>query len=900
MERDRWRLYLICGLAAAAGYLLLPDAGRAQAAVQVACDLGAFAAILAGVAVHRPVRRAGWMTLAAGKALYVAGTAAFYAYPAFSNAVLAFPSFADALYLCAYVLLVLGVGLLASRGHGRDWSKLLDGAIVVAGAGLISFIYLVLPSAGGPGVSNAGRIVAVAYPLLDVVLLAVGVRLAMGGLGTPAQRLLGLWLASQLAADSWYLATVLRGEFQPGHPVNVLWLLSFAFLGAAALHPSMRALGTEPARSDRGSPRARLAVLAAASLLAPTAAIVFGVGKGHSDAIAIGAASAVIFLLVIARMAQLMVDVGVLRAAEARLRASESALRQEIAERKLAEQSMHRLAAIVQSSSDAIYSVAPDLTVTAWNPAAEALFGWRAEQVVGHPVTSVWPPEQLATDGPLFERALAGQVVTDLETVRLRSDGGRVPVALTWSPIKDDAGGVIGVSVIGRDITERKRLESQLVHQALHDPLTGLANRALFTDRLEHAIARAARPATTVAVLVIDLDRFKDVNDSLGHEAGDALLAEVAARLERNSRAGDTVARLGGDEFAVLLEDISAAKAVRAAELLLEALARPLTLHGRDMTPSAGVGIAFGSGEDAATLLRNADVAMYAAKGRGKAEGQSRYRIFEPDMHARVVDRLELAADLRHAPQRRELRLRYQPEVHLRTGRIAGFEALLRWQHPTRGMVAPDEFIPLAEENGLIVPIGRWVLEEACRQGRDWQRRWPADPPLAMAVNLSARQLRHAAIVDEVCAALATAGLPAPSLTLEITETAVIEDLDLALATLAQLHELGVRLALDDFGTGYSSLSYLHRLPVDILKIDRSFVSAVAGSPEESALVRAIVQLGQTLALETVAEGVETSEQLAELRRLDCQLGQGYYFAKPLDEGGVGELLEREGQHIPA
>ena len=433
-------------------------------------------------------------------------------------------------------------------------------------------------------------------------------------------------------------------------------------------------------------------------------------------------------------------------------------------------------------------------------------------------------------------------------------------------------------------------LEDQLVHQALHDPLTGLANRALFGDRLEHALARPMRPGATVAVLLIDLDDFKDLNDSLGHDAGDDLLTIIAARLQGHAGAGDTVARLGGDEFGLLLEDTNAAQAMRMAEVMLEALARPVVLRGRDLVPTASIGIAIAAGEDAETLLRNADTAMYAAKRQGKG----RHTLFEPAMHATLLKRVDLAADLSRAVQDSQLHLCYQPEVHLRSGRIVGLEALLRWHHPTRGEVSPGEFIPIAEDSGLIVPIGRWVLQQACHQAKRWQQQWPATPPLTLAVNLSARQLQHPAILDEVRAALAAADLDPHNLVLEITETAVMEQLHAAVAILTRLRELGVRLALDDFGTGYSSLSYLQRLPVDILKIDRTFIGGVTGSAEESALPRAIITLGQTLGLETVAEGIETAEQLATLRELGCQLGQGYHLARPLGPTAVDALLDRQ------
>jgi len=600
-------------------------------------------------------------------------------------------------------------------------------------------------------------------------------------------------------------------------------------------------------------------------VLAPGLLLAHGLREGEGDVVAIAVAAVLIVVPVLARAGWLMVDP---------TRAQEAA---------------QRLAAIVQSSSDAIYSLAADGAVTSWNGAAERLLGRPAAEMLGHPIDSVWPPEQFEVNRSMFERAFAGEVITEVETVRLHRDGTRVAVTVSWSPIKDDAGAITGVSVIARDITHRRQLEDQLIRQALHDPLTELANRALFADRLEHALARSRGPGVTVAILVIDLDGFKDINDSLGHDAGDDLLTIAGMRLQGHARPSDTVARLGGDECGVLLEDIAGAEAVRSAEALLEGLATPIVLRDRDLTPTASIGIAVAAGEDAETLLRNADTAMYAAKRQGK----SRYAVFEPAMHAIVVERLDLAADLSRAVEKNQLHLCYEPQISLTSDRICCLEALVRWRHPTRGELPPSEFIPLAEETGMILPIGHWVLREACRQVKVWQERWPTPAPLTIAVNLSARQLQHPGIVDEVHAALAAAGLDPQSLVLEITETAIMEQLDAAITILTELRRLGVRLALDDFGAGYSSLSYLQRLPVDILKIDRSVVAGVARSTEDSALARGILTLGQRLGLETVAEGIETAEQLAVLRELGCQLGQGYYFARLLGPAAVDALLER-------
>jgi diguanylate cyclase (GGDEF)-like protein len=454
--------------------------------------------------------------------------------------------------------------------------------------------------------------------------------------------------------------------------------------------------------------------------------------------------------------------------------------------------------------------------------------------------------------------------------------------------LKDE--NVRGIVLNGRDVSERKAFEEQLEHQAFHDPVTGLPNRALFVERVRHAAARTLRDAGGLAVLFLDLDDFKTINDSLGHAAGDSVLLEVAKRLAASIRASDTAARFGGDEFAILLEDIvDAQEAADTAERVLESLEDTLRIEGKELLVRCSLGIAVVEGDavaDAGELIRNADAAMYIAK----REGKGGYRLFEPVMHEGVLERLELRADLQRAMTSGQLELHYQPVVRLVDAGVTGVEALLRWHHPERGLIPPDVFIPLAEEMGLIVPIGRWVLREACRQGRAIQSLLMNDPPLSMSVNLSVKQLQHSDIAADVRDALAESGLPAGSLTLEITETVMMTDTELGVQRLEELKALGVRLAMDDFGTGYSSLSYLSRLPVDVIKMDRSFLSPGA-SPETSALASAVVALGETLQLDVVAEGIELREQWVGLRELGCDLGQGFLFARPMDVDSMLDYL---------
>jgi len=428
-----------------------------------------------------------------------------------------------------------------------------------------------------------------------------------------------------------------------------------------------------------------------------------------------------------------------------------------------------------------------------------------------------------------------------------------------------------------RDVTENKQLENQLAHQAFHDPLTGLANRALFADRVEHAVAGRGRPELGVAVLFLDVDDFKTVNDSLGHSAGDLLLRAVGQRLLDAVRPGDTVARFGGDEFAVLLEEISATSdAARAAERIARVLRVPFFVQGREVFVTASIGISIGHHAD--ELLRSADVAMYRAKSAGKAS----HVFYEPAMDDATHSRLQLTSDLRRATFHGEFALVYQPEVDLSTGRPVGLEALLRWLHPELGVVAPLEFVGLAEDTGLVVPIGRWVLTEACTRAAELHSRRADALPLTMSVNLSARQLQDPGLIEDVAEALQASGLAPERLTLELTESVLVRGGEAVLDGLRALKDLGVRLALDDFGIGYSSLSYLRDLPVDVLKIDRSFVTAADADAESRSILRGIVQIGQALGLEVVAEGIERTAQVVALLELGCSVGQGYYFWRPL------------------
>ncbi|MBE9017915.1 EAL domain-containing protein, partial [Chroococcidiopsidales cyanobacterium LEGE 13417] len=460
--------------------------------------------------------------------------------------------------------------------------------------------------------------------------------------------------------------------------------------------------------------------------------------------------------------------------------------------------------------------------------------------------------------------------------------------------IRDTSGEAYRIVGTQSDITNRKVTEEQLLHDALHDALTGLPNRVLFMDRLSHAISLAKRRRNYLfAVLFFDLDRFKLINDSLGHSVGDQLLIAIARRLEKYLRVGDTVARLGGDEFTILLEDIKDENvATNIANRLQEELTRSFNLSGNEVFTSASIGITLSSFnyERPEDLLRDADIAMYRAKATGKA----RYEVFNTTMHTRAAALLQLETDLRRGLERREFQLYYQPIVSLKTSAITGFEALIRWQHPQRGLVSPAEFIPVAEETGLIVPIGWWVLREACRQLSAWKIQFPEYQSLVMSINLSAKQFTQTNLVEEITEILRETNVPAQSLKLEITESVIMDNAEIATTMLFQLQSLGIQLSIDDFGTGYSSLAYLYRFPTHTLKIDRSFINKIDIDSEQFEIVRTIVTLAANLGMDVVAEGVETLKHLAQLKALNCGSGQGYLFSKPVDSQMAAKLLQEQ------
>ena len=558
-------------------------------------------------------------------------------------------------------------------------------------------------------------------------------------------------------------------------------------------------------------------------------------------------------------------------------------------------ESEERYALAVRGANDGLWDWNFENDRVFFSPRWKSMLGFSVDDVGDSP--REWLDRIHPDDRPPFRRHLDAHLSGSTEQLefehRMRNlDGGYIWVLARGVAVRDENGKPYRMAGSQTDITARKRAEHQLQHDALHDSLTGLANRVLFVDRLACALADLQRQASPhFAVLFFDLDRFKNVNDSLGHSMGDKLLVGIARRLEHFLRPGDTVARLGGDEFAVLIHRVDdASGAIHVADRIQDVLSMNFSIDGHDVMVTASIGIAHSSTgySSPEEILRDADIAMY----RAKAEGKARYEIFDRDMHQSAVALLKLETELRRSVHRGDFLMHYQPIVSLgNIVRIVGFEGLVRWKHPERGIVAPANFIAIAEETGLIVPLGWWVLRESCRQTRRWQEQFPADPPLWISVNMSGKLFMKSNMVDELLGILEETGLEPRDLRLEVTENVVMDHADLAVRNLMELRALGIQLSIDDFGTGYSSLSYLQRFHYDQLKIDRSFISQLSSRGDSRAIVETILNLANSLGIGVVAEGIETADQVDHLRKMQCPHGQGFWFSRPLNVPAAEELM---------
>ncbi|WP_229070384.1 bifunctional diguanylate cyclase/phosphodiesterase [Actinoplanes sp. DH11] len=983
-------------------YYALPDAHLyTWAALGYSCA----AMVLVGVRLHRPSRRLPWYLISVALVSFTTGDSWY-------NLVLAlgrtpgFPGLADLFFVLVYPLLTAGLLIFVrARSGGGDKAALLDALVPTVGLGLLAWVYWIAPFTRSAELTLLEKVVSIGYPLGDVLVLAMILRmLTAAGKRPAAVSTIGVAMIGLLVSDVFYGQSQLNSAWELGGPVDFGWIVFYSLMGFAALSPSMATLTqqVQPSTAEVGMGRHRLFWLSAAALIAP-AVLAFEYAQGREveiardgvvDAPIIAAAAAVMFLLVLARVGDLAqaqrqagnrervlreagtelfaattesevagglrravlrlmpagepyhlqvipprsgaaeVDLRwmpaadlpdpftsgrfpnvlfatipmagerhgmfILGAPDTVLRAVRPSLEALIAQIAVVLERIGLTAEVsrregeayfrtlIQSTADVILILDGDGSIRYASPSADALFG------CGDPTGGTFA-ELIAADA---QPALADmrdrmdRGAGELDGLALAAHRGdrRVEIECDVRDLRADPT-VRGLVLTMRDVTERRRLEDDLTHQAYHDSLTGLANRVLFRNRLEQAFGVAERGGASLGVLFVDLDDFKEVNDTLGHAVGDQLLITVAQRISATIGSG-TAARMGGDEFAVLVSPTENPEDVAAR--LVAALAAPIELADGEggthlVSGAASVGVATNQdAENATEMLRHADLALYLAKGLGKG-GWQRY---QSDLHTAMVQRLEMRTQLLEAIEGEQFVLQYQPIVELADQRITGVEALVRWQHPARGLLGPYHFVEAAEESGAIVGIGTWVLREALRQFAAWRADNPSSTLRYVSVNVSARQFRTADFVDVVRTAVADAGARPEWLLLEITESLVLRDADKVVADLKALRAIGVRVAIDDFGTGYSSLSYLRQMPVDVLKLDKSFIDDVLHSRQQHALVEAIVTLAGNLDLAVVAEGIEEAGQHAALDSMGCRYGQGYLFAKPQWPADIPPLTE--------
>ncbi|GAA2629729.1 hypothetical protein GCM10010307_20810 [Streptomyces vastus] len=994
--------------------------------------------IVLGVLLNRPAHRLPWLLLAAGNFAFAAGQATQIILIELLDEAIPFPSIADGFYLAAYPLYAAGLlGFVHWRTSWRDRASLVDALTLTVGLALLSWLFLIDPYARVEGLTWVQKAFSIAYPLGDILVLAMLLRLLVGRGGkSRSLMLLTAGTVGLLTADVAYGLIQLNGTWRTGTVVDLGWAVLYGAWAAAALDPSMGSL-TRPVawRAETGT--GHLSLLTLASLIAPTILLTEAVRGVESNVGVIGVFSAVLFLLVLYRLAgvvathrravsrekvlrnavsslggagdlrdvaaavhsavtQLMShgpprsalltvpdntlwvngahgdvsgplpapvtaavreliasgenrlvtldgtgpdlaarltgpdeeptrtghalvcplisqdhpsgdsligalivagdehDLLVFRdtlatlAAQAALAVARVALAEEVNRRN----SEMYFRTLVQNASDVILILDDDDRIRYASPSADQVLG--IPNLEGTQLIDLVPPQDSREVVETLGRIRSREYQTSREHWRMvRTDRATIEVEVRWSDLREEAT-VGGVVLTLRDVTEQRKLERELTHQAFHDSLTGLANRLLFQERVNHALVQAQREGTVVGVLFVDVDDFKVVNDIHGHGVGDELLVALSLRLQTTVRASDTAARIGGDEFALLVEgSVSTAGVERFTEHVMTVFAEPFRLSVGPVSTYASVGVATTEDSiDSVELLTHADLALYAAKTAGKRQ----WRHYHPELQSGMAERAKLQEGLDSSSIETSFMVLYQPIVELTSGRIVGFEALVRWPHSTRGMVLPEQFIRLAEESGQIVPLGAWVLDQAAAEAVRWEdsvlHHGTADRNAPyVSVNVSPRQFRDEDFPNVVRRALQLSGIEPSSLVLELTESVLMYNDERILAEMSSLTDLGVRFAIDDFGTGYSSLSYLREFPISILKIDKSFIDQLGRSPEQYALVEGITHLADTLGLTVIAEGVEDVRQQESLISMGCRLGQGYLFAEPVSAEEAQHLV---------
>ncbi len=813
--------------------------------------------------IPRGPSRTAWVCLSTALASYIVGTS--IGVISWLHDVDPFPGPADVFYLAFYPFFLVAVALMIRAAAVQiRWTQfLVDATILVIGFGAFFWFLIIRTAAASTEIDLLKNVLSQIYIALNCVLvLTLGV-LLLAGAGTAIGRrvalLLSIGFATMFLGDILWSVAKIGGSYLAGDVQDVLYVscyLPMAFAG----REQMRLAARGPVAEQSASMPLAQVLPYAAMLTAFIVLVTLTRGDVGSPATVMTIIVFGLALLVMVRQALILRDDALIR------------------ERRAARLVERRYASLIANASDVIMTIALDGSLLFVSPASVRTLGLKPEAIVGRNLLEVWVGDDRERMKAFLGEVAAssGKAVGPVE-IRLERDRDRRVLEIVGSNLTGDPA-VNGLALNFRDITERKALEEQLRQLAFHDSLTLLANRGLFRDRVHHSLTLANRGQQQVAVMYVDLDNFKLVNDSRGHDAGDRLLQAVAQRLVKSTRLSDTVARLGGDEFAILLEGIATtAEVEKLAAALIEQLDQPFNLNAAEVRVSASIGVAFSTKEQSAeALLSKADTAMYFAKAAGK----NRFLTFQAPMQEMLQERSRLVADIARAIAAEEFFVEYQPIVDLGTRSLLGIEALVRWRHPELGLLMPDRFIQIAEECGQIVKLGRWVLARACNDLRAWRDSVAGGAGLRVAVNISGRHLQHGDLARDVAQALQESGLEPGNLVIELTETTIMQNTEANLAWLLELKKLGVRLAIDDFGTGYSSLSYLHRFPIDILKIDRSFVGRLTNTATGPELARAVITLSETLGLDTVAEGIELEPQVDALLQLGCVAGQGFLFAK--------------------
>ncbi len=825
---------------------------------------------------YRGRGRAAWALIATSAFAWGSGEVAWSYYELIAGQQVPFPSFADLGYLLAVPFAIAGV-LTFPSAFSRATSMArtaLDGLLIAGSLFIISWSTTLGAVYRGKSGHLLADLIGLAYPVGDVVIGTMVIILASRATRSARVPLLLLagGLFANLSADSAFAYLTATNQYFAGDLVDIGWWAGYLLIGVAGLSAAWAA-------SDAGETRSTSSgwwslVLPYAPMLAASVVAAAEEATGGLDPIVFWALLGAVGLVVLRQFLTLSDNLSL----NHQLAANAQALAK----------GREHFRSLVQNSSDIITLIAADTTIQFQSGSVERILGYTDAVLIGTSFGELVHPDDRTMVMRKIEESIniPGPPIA-LECRLRRLDDSYCPAEVTISNLLE-LPSVRGLVLNMRDISERKALEEKLMHQAFHDSLTNLPNRAAFRMNLDHALTLEGE--RRIAVLFLDLDDFKAINDTLGHSVGDQLLAAVGARIASTLRPGDSVARLGGDEFAVLLQNMEDERtASHVAARIINRLGSPFAIAGQEISIHASIGIAgLVSGQEAAEeLVKNADVAMYIAKARGKG----RFVEYEASLARAALEGMELEREIELGMAQNQFVVHYQPVIALETGAIHSVEALVRWNHPHRGLLYPVDFIPVAEQSGLIIELGRWVLQQATREARRWQVRYPSVPALLISVNLSARQLQRPELVEDVMAALDAAGLDPQSLILELTESALLSEVGTIAERLKVLRDRGVRLALDDFGTGYSSLGHLRDFPVDIVKLDRSFVGGIGSSAADGAILRAMIGLAGSLGLMSIAEGIERAEQLAALNAMGCQAGQGFFISKPLEHDAVDALL---------